>query len=296
MLFNNNIENLESWGKVFQSINDFLPLLIHILGKHNIKYKRIENCIPGSNAVFKIDDYIIKIFAPLESEIGDEIDYVTEQFGISRANNFGLPTPKLIGSGEVKDKYVFRYLIMKYVDGKPLSEAFNRLSDLEKISIGKQLRNFTDILDVKCKSFNNHILFGEKAEDRWKNFSLEFTIQRMEYIKKQSKKEDVYVHGDLNPDNIILSPKNEICVIDFADALIAPIELEYAGLICDTFKFEKPYLKGFFKDYDKYELTEICLYGLLIHDFGFNIIKDNIGNIHEINSIEQLRQMIFNRL
>lgn len=296
MLFINNIENLHTWGKVFQSSDAFLPLIKYIFDKHKIKFMQIENCIPGSNAVFKVDNYIIKIFAPLQSEIGDEYDYITEQFGIKRANELGLATPKLIGYGEVEDKYTFRYLIMEYVDGKALSKVFKELSDKDKEYIGKQLRIFTDNMDIKCKKFNNHKLFNESAENRWKNFSNDFASQRKEYLEKKPIREEVYVHGDLNPDNIILSPSNKICVIDFADALIAPIDLEYAGLICDTFKFDKCLLKGFFGNYDKYELTDICIYGLLIHDFGFNIIRDNIGMVNEINSVEQLRQMIFNSL
>lgn len=296
MLFKEDINNIKSWSNVFQSIHAFEPLIRFIFSKHQLELTCIENCTPGSNAVFKNGQYIIKIFAPIESQIGSEMDFITEQIGMKRANKLGVTVPKLIASGVIEDKYTFRYLVLEYLNGKSFTDVSNTLSDESKEKIGRHLRLFVDKLDVACDKFNEHRLFGEAAERRWQKFSDDFQKQRKEYISRISAKPQVYIHGDLNPDNMIVMEENRIFIIDFADALLAPIEFEYAGLICDAFKFERPYLKGFFGEYDKEELTELCLYGLLIHDFGLNIIRDNIGNIENINEVTQLRHMIYEKL
>jgi len=217
-------------------------------------------------------------------------------FGIKRANNLGLATPKLVASGQIHDRYIFRYLIMEYVNGVSLSKLYGKLSAIDKTNISKQLREFTDKMDVKSEEFNTHKLFSISAEKRWSNLGYEFNLQRRDYINNYTIQQSVYVHGDLNPDNILITNNLKICVLDFADALVAPIELEYAGLICDTLKFDKIFINQYFGEYNKNELAEICLYGLLIHDFGYNIIIDNIGNVNEITTLDKLREAIYNLL
>ena len=115
-LFKEQINNWDDWGRIFQSIPAFTPLVEHIMQKENLPSAEIENLIPGTNAVFKVGEYVIKIFAPPEFSIDE--DYGTnvdvELFGIKWANAQGVSAPKLIADGAVDDKYRFRYMIMEY--------------------------------------------------------------------------------------------------------------------------------------------------------------------------------------
>lgn len=295
MFFIHNIDSLEDWGKLFQDRNIFEPLVEYIFRKHGFLYSGIDNCTPGSNAVFRVGKYVVKIFAPKEAGIGGESDFVTEKFGIMRANQLHIAAPKLFADGVINDKYIFRYLILEYIEGESLTELSGKLSGEERFRIGCDLRDIVDKMDIPGEKFNNHVLFGKSAEDRWKAFPLSFQRERKEYLKNHEKKTEVYVHGDLNPDNIIIRANKEICIIDFADAMLAPIELEIAGIICDGFKFDSDYLNGFIGKQNKSILTEQLLYGLLIHDFGVNIIRDNIGVPGEMHSLEELRNRIIKK-
>ncbi|MEI4920531.1 hypothetical protein Q8G81_33765, partial [Klebsiella pneumoniae] len=87
-------------------------------------------------------------------------DYITETFGIKKANNLNLNAPKLIAHGEIHDKYVFKYFIMEHINGTALSSLHEKLSSEEKVYVAKQLRIFTDKMDVKCDKFNKHQLFS----------------------------------------------------------------------------------------------------------------------------------------
>lgn len=296
MLFNHSIHNLEDWGRLFQDKKVFKPLVEYIFQEHGIVFSGMEHCTPGSNAVFRTGKYIIKIFAPEESEIGKESDFVTEQFGIARANQLNIPAPRLLASGVIKDKYIFRYLVLAFIEGKSLTEISRGLSGEERMKIGQDLRKIVDRMDIPCETFNEHVLFGKSAEDRWKAFPAGFQKERKEYLKSQGIKTEVYVHGDLNPDNIIIDKNKEIRIIDFADALLAPMELELAAIICDGFRFNPDYLRGFLGKYDNRELAEKLLYGLLIHDYGVNIIRDNIGNPGDIFSLEELWDKLLKKI
>lgn len=277
MLFNHEICNLQDWSKLFQDRSVFQPLVEHIFRQHGIAFCGLDNCTPGSNAVFRAGGYIVKIFAPSESGIGGEGEFITEKFGLEHANRLSISAPRLFGSGVVSDKYIFRYLILEYIEGESLADLSGSLSENERFRIGKSLREIVDRMDIPCERFNRHTLFGESAENRWKVFPGSFQRERKEYLEKHEEKKTVFVHGDLNPDNIIITADKKIHIIDFADALLAPVELELAGIICDGFKFDTAYLDGFMGKYDKHELAERLVCGLLMHDYGVNIIHDNLG-------------------
>ena len=63
-------------------------------------------------------------------------------------------------------------------------------------------------------------------------------------------------------------------------------------MICEAFQLEKPYLTGFFGDYDPAVLVETCLTGLLLHDFGANIICDHFAAPQDVTDVAALRCLI----
>lgn len=295
-LFRETITCLADWGRVFQSREVFTPMIDAILARHDLERAPIENCTPGSNAVFKVGRYILKIFAPEESEIGGERDYLAERFGIARANALGVPAPKLYASGEFDDKYTFRYLVLEYFEGRSLADISDDLGDAERRAIGRQLRAAVKLMDTPCERFNDHELFSEFHERKWEVFPERFRAERKRYLEAHAPSLFVFCHGDLNPDNIIVGDDLEIRIIDFADALLAPPELELAATICGAFNFDRAYVDGFLGEYDRAEVVERLLYGLLLHDYGANIIREDVGKPSEIVSLNVLRERLTERL
>jgi len=293
-MFTANINGWSSWGKIFQSVKDFEPLIKYIFNRHNLPFTGLEHCTPGTNAVFKVGDFVVKIFAPKESGMDSDLDYRTELFGMERANRLGIPAPQLVARGTIEDKYMFHYLIMEYISGGSLGQLEVRMTDDEKRQHARRLREITDKMNSPCERFNDLDIINRALNcGRWNIFPQSFQYERKEYLKNYKITSPVYVHGDLNPDNVLIDAEGKLYIIDFADAVLAPYEYELAAIVCELFCFEKPYMEGYFGEYDVLELTEKCFDGLLMHDFGYNIIRGNLGRIDEITSLSMLKERLY---
>lgn len=290
-LFSAQICDLESWGSLFQAIPVFEPLIRYIFEKEKLPFSVIEHCTPGSNAVFKVGHYIVKIFAPEESGIGGIEDTKTEIFAMRRANKLGIPSPKLVADGLVEDSYPFYYIVMELIDGVDFSEVSETFSNDEKILIGKQLRKITDRMNTPCDQFNNFdVIYDKSRYKRWNTYPKSFRQERLRYIRSRDFGQKVFVHGDLCADNIRITPQHELYIIDFADAVLAPIVYEQALVACELFAFDKAYMQGYFGNCSVDEITELCFNGLLLHQFGGEIIRQHIGEVHRLVTLDKLKK------
>ncbi len=296
-LFKNNICDWKSWGKVFNSIDAFSDIIKKIFAMENIDFNHIELCTPGTNAVFRVGNYVVKIYAPKESGMNTESDYFTECFGMERAEKLNILTPNVVAKGIIEDRYKFLYLIMEYIQGDTLGDIEDKLTDDDKFKVGEELRTITEKLNTVSEPFNRiNIIERELNNKRWNIFTESFNEDRVLYLKKLHLDNLVYVHGDINPDNVLITKDKKLYLIDFADAHTAPKEYEIPPLVCETFCFEKSFMKGYFGEENPVEIMEQCIKGLLIHDFGSYMIKDNLGNIRDITSINILKEKLYDAI
>ena len=296
-LFTEEINNWQDWGNVFQSIPAFKPLVEYIFKKANLPFTQIENLTPGTNAVFRVGDYVIKIFAPKESGQDQTPDMKTEVFASKRANNLGISAPKVISDGFINDKYCFGYLITEYINGQEFLEAEKEMTAEMKINTGRQLRKICGAMNKPCEPFNNIDIFSsEYINSRFTDFLKQFQNERLSYIKEHNYSESVFVHGDLFGDNVVVSDNGKFYIIDFADAVLAPVCYEYALIAIDFFRFDKHLMKGFFGDSSIEILAEICFDGILIHNFGDSVIAEHLGKPEEFRCLEDLRKRIYEKI
>jgi len=203
-LLNGQINN---WDEILQSVPAFTPLVEHIFQKEGLPLAPIENLTSGMNAVFKVGSYVIKIFAPVENGMNQPQDLQTELFAANWANEHGVPTPKPIASGFIGKKYCFAYIITEYVNGLALEEAINTMTDYEKTDIARKLRTITDKINIPCEPFNSTDVTSDKGRHPcWDKYPKRFKAERLAHIKSHDYGEKVFVHGDLDFDNILLTP------------------------------------------------------------------------------------------
>lgn len=293
--FRSVIKSLDDWEQLYRNDEAFVPLVRQILALHRLPSSEIRSTGSGSHAVFRSGEYIVKIYAPDETGWICESDFHTEVSAMVRANQCGISAPELVAYGRFRDRYPFRYLIQKFVHGTVISKA--TLSEKQKYDVGRQLRTICRRFNTPCEPFNSY-RFPEDALtcEEWDAFPRSFRQAREAYIRAYRHGTPVCVHGDIHQNNVILGEDGRICLIDFADSVIAPVEYEYASLIPGMFLMEKSYLDGFFGAWDVETLTEQLTYGICIHRFGGACCGDDIFEEMDLRDVKSLRNEIYRLL
>ena len=88
--FTETIQNWQDWAAVFQSISAFEPLIRAILQKEKLPLGKVTQLTPGTNAVFRVEQLVIKIYAPKESGMDQTSDQKTELFAARYAKEKGV--------------------------------------------------------------------------------------------------------------------------------------------------------------------------------------------------------------
>jgi len=296
-LFNEQINNKKDWEEIFQSIPAFLPLVEHILKKEGLPAAEPTSLTPGTNFVVKAGDHVVKVFAPEESGYKQDFDYQSEIFATNRALKLGIPTPKIIASGIIEDKYKFDYIITEYIEGTELENVLGDKTDEEKTTIGRSLRRLTDKMNTACAQFNEADPINDDSYNwSWEEYPERFKAERLEYIRSHSYGEKVLVHGDLCADNILVTQQGELYLIDFADAVLAPVEYEHALVAIGLFELDEALLRGYFDGYTADEILEVCFSGILIQGYGGEDLPWHVGKPDEFQCLEDLRTRLKARL
>lgn len=289
MFFAKTIENWTDWGAVYQDIPAFLPLTRAIFAKEGLPpIRETARLTPGTNAVFRADDFVVKIFAPKESGLDAESDFQTEQAAIRRAESLGIATPKLRGAGFLEDKYRFYYLITDYIPGK---EAGTWLKTADKT----QKERFCGWLWDALRPWNTPCADGVFRRDmagyslqnpRWQGISPAAEAHRRELLPRLTAMPEVCVHGDLTAENLLVPDEGVPVIIDFADTALAPACYELPPICFSLFDYDPELARMLWKSPEP--LAEALFAGLLLHDFGANFIEEICGRFLGISPKELL--------
>jgi len=269
-LFTETIDGEESWGRICQQLDIFKPLIKHILTQESLPTGDISNTKPSANAVYKVGNLIVKIFAPKESRHNSESVYKTELFGHARALSLGVSVPKIYASGIIKDKYEFPYIISEFIDGVELKEIFNSMSSDEKYAIGQKLRKISDKLNAACEPFNEFDCIGSAEGDYvgWLidlGFGEKYLNERKEHIFSLGLNKDdlVFCHGDFDLCNVLYGINGEAYLLDFADSILAPACIEHMTIALSA-NYDESFIRGYFGEISIDELVEICFNGFML--------------------------------
>ncbi len=303
-LFKKDIIDWNSWGSVFQSIDDFKKLIQEIFIRENLKgYDKIYNLTPGTNAVFKVGNYVVKIFAPKESGANTDEDYNAEMDAMERAIEKGINTPNIVAAGSIQDKYMFKYFIMDYLDAKEAGNILNGYSYNQKVNFAQKLKENLNKLNTTPQNYNNSDFIKERAinNERWNQFLLSIRLQISDILSDYDLSQCVYVHGDITADNVMIDKHDNLFIIDFADSTIAPAEYEYPPIIFDLFNFDVELIHAFIKDMDYNIFIDKLFISILLHDFGANFVesiyrKYTNKDISELENIYEIKRLVFDNL
>ncbi|MGI6260860.1 MAG: aminoglycoside phosphotransferase family protein [Acutalibacteraceae bacterium] len=274
-LFQKEIPDWDTWGKLFQSIADFIPLIEAIQRKEHLPEGTIENLTPGTNAVFGCGKLVYKIYAPLFSSSDATREYDTELFGLRFAQSLGVRSPNVVAAGELNDRYVFRYFVLERLEGPEACVSLKALNSVERRRFVIELRHLLQTWNRPLPEKNplKRVSLAGDGQN-WNIFGDNIARELNELNREKFFSEPLgYVHGDLTAQNVLLDAQNRPLPIDFADSRCAPAFYELPPILFDLFDFDPELIRLFCADTDPIELADRAFFGVLLHEFGASIAE-----------------------
>lgn len=250
-----------------------------------------------SHIVLRCGRLVVKIF-PTDTDLdGADLGYKSEMYAYQRLQMDFMSAPRLIASGEVFAKYLFRYIVLEYIPGVNFRSIKVEPDREKKRDFAKQLFQISALINRPEDDFNGVDVL-KKATERncFAGMPNGFREQREEILHNFRPNCFLFSHGNLTRDNILVGFGDVLYVVGFSHACVAPIEYEIANIALDLLGMDKYYLRGFWGLYDSFELAERCLHGVLLHENGEQIIRRAFGDVGCIKNVNELRDMIFRRV
>jgi serine/threonine protein kinase len=299
-VFKDEISGWASWGRVFQSAAAFKPLIRRIYERHGLPLAEVERLTPGTNAVFKLGETVIKIYAPKES--GNPQD-MRELLAMSRAEKAGVGVPGVLASGTVHDKYDFDYLVMEFARGREAGEILPNMGREERAGFCKELRKKLRALNVQTEVGNNpdELIRTIEENRRWDGFPPSLRREIISWARGLDRNEWVFVHGDLTGENLLIEKGGQIKIIDFGDCQLAPHYYEWPPIVAELFRWDEELIAQYFaQELENGTFFEYLTKGICLHDFGGGFLKEICRDLHifpeNVKTMDDLKGLLPRRL
>lgn len=275
LFFNEPIHNWSEWGAIFQSTEAFTPLAKEIFRREGLAFPGLKNLTPGTNAVFRAGEYVVKMFAPRESGMEPQRDYSNESAVCGALTRWGISTPRLIAHGKIQDTYLFYYLVTEYCPGEEAGVWLKNASPGQLEDFIRQLKELFQTLHRPAEELIPPVNLLERALDnpRLERLPVSLRNEIAERAAKLDLTDTVLVHGDLTGENILIGANNRPIIIDCADSCLAPWWYELAPQVFELFHCRQDLLQ-MFVDTDPEAFVEQVMDAVCIHDFGANMLWD----------------------
>lgn len=302
MLFSADINGPDDWAAVFTDKSAFRLLVREAMTRHGLPADAPpENLTPGTNAVFRSGDYVVKLFAPEGSGFYAPEDFRAEIASYALCEENGVPCAKIFGSGEIRDKYLFRYIIYGFIrEAYPYMSVFGRPADRRAV-FAKKLRKIAERMNVPVNGADIAPLCKRNSSMRISRMNgLSEGLVRGLCMPPEKAGMSVFCHGDLTAENILITDRDEPVLIDFADAVIAPREYELTPLVFEAFRADGAMVRAFIGDTDPDAFIDALVDSLRMHLFAGNCIKEFFGregiDPASVGSVGCLRDIIKRKL
>lgn len=289
MIIQRALNDLADWKDFLRSENIIINLVNPILKQCNISVCGVKKIDLGTNAVFDLGNYILKIYAVNENS-NSKSDCIREVILSNLLRSSHYRVPAIIKTGYIDDRYAIYYNVMeKFNDLLPVCNILSNPNSLDYTAFLKELHALINCIhslqvDSNIVSLYSKSIMGELSKNN----------EYVQYVNRyliNHYLEFGIVHGDLSETNIYFNNKGEIIILDFEDWMFAPFIVEYPTVCFELLK--TPYIiNDFFTNIPKNNLIEMLIAGILLHHEStrfLNLIASKTGNNTGLPGIKELR-------
>ena len=276
--FKREIQGWTGWAKVFQDLSAFRPLMDRILDRERIRRpEEYDHLTPGTNAVFRAGDKVMKIFAPMESGLDTRVDEETERHLLETWAG-RIPIPRLLGWGSIRDRYTFRYLIQEYIEGEEAGEAIRSWSQPQKAAFVEALHRVLAKIHqpdgaLPAMDYVKRAIESPRIRRLPQLLQTDFRQRQTRIAESYRAMPTVLVHGDLTGENVLVCEDGSLCILDWADACLAAETYEWPPIVFELFRCDAELTRCFCRE-DPKEFTHKLVDALVLHDFGADILLE----------------------
>ncbi len=139
MIINRVLNDLTDWKDFLRNDNIIVNLVDLILEQCNITKYDVKKINLGTNAVFDLGNYILKIYAVNEKS-SSKLDCIREVILSKLLMSSYYCVPTIIKTGYIKDRYTIYYNVMeKFNDLVPVSNVLSNANSLDYAAFLKEL-------------------------------------------------------------------------------------------------------------------------------------------------------------
>ena len=262
-----------------------------------------------NNTIFNVNDkYVIKVCTKQELENKFEVEH---EFYLSNEDNIYIP--KLYKYDDSKSDCDYVYEIIEMLEGKTLYYYWYKMNENEREDIIKKVIDIVKQIHlVNAKEYDWAAKIEtdvreliEKCKELFSSEDYEIIIKSLDNYKEiLSDNRFAFIHNDLHFDNLIYN-NGELKIIDFNDAINAPIDFEFRQLYCcqekpwkwantemdplqkkEDYKYIWDYIRKYYKELDEIKDLEKRM---MIY-----IIWDNARHLPKYKLQEQIDEIVSN--
>lgn len=287
----------KGYGRMFTRTSRWRRAVNHVLRRHGLAGGPIRGTVPGTCAVFAVGSrWIVKFFPPMVAG-----DWAVERAALEAvAGRPGLPAPRLVASGRLRDRMTWRYLVLAPVAGRPLRAQWPRLAQSDRRRVARELACWLKSLHripdgsavagrradwaSRRRRLIRSALAVYRASGLWPRMFLAELRQRLERLTATGPRDPLrLVHADVHADHVILARRRGrwrlAGVIDFADAEHAPPLYEWMPVWDDAFRRDLGAGRAFLAAYrigGRARWRDRAAAWMLIHRFGAAAVVDRL--------------------
>lgn len=230
-MFLPRITGWTTYERMFTRSAIWRPAVRDVLRRHGIALRRIQGTFPGTSAVFRSEtdrgDLLAKFFPPM---IAGDARREAAALG-ALADVRGLAVPRLVASGILRDRTVWRYLILRPLPGRPIREVKRRMSRADHLAsmraVGRRLRAIhavpvpAGVPPLNLRRLILNALREYRNADVFPPALIQDLRRRLPRLTRSTGRPRL-LHADLYEDHLIMNRINgrwrATGVIDLADA------------------------------------------------------------------------------